>query len=349
MKKNLLKLFLFIFGIILIIFVSLEIGKGNITTQKLKMLSYRLFLPRTVENWSTYLFDRAYNYCDRKTPYEIKPEFSRAISLIIQRLQDSSKQYDEFNIDEGLYPLGLIINNKNCLDIQYAPSVSEMSGADGFFLFSNKFSGKNRLKILVNPEYKIQDDLMTALLLSHEITHAEDFIEEDVYNTELEICNKKLGNKFCKETVEDSFKDSLVDSCFEMEQRAFYTQFYFYMKLKDSEHSTIMSKYIADYQAKYNLPVVSLMDTYTNLIMSTCSPSIASDPWGCINDYFGKSVIETPFYQEQCVGLQKANRIVGELKNLRTPSEKSNLWKKYVEEDVIDNDTAKLLKYLISK
>jgi hypothetical protein len=346
MKRNLFKIFLFTLGIILIIIVSLQIGKGNITTQKLKMLSYKLFLPRTVEDWNPYLFNTSFKYCDKKIAHEMKPEFSRAISLIVQRIQESSKQYDEFNIELGAYPLGLIINNKNCLDIQYAPSVSDMSGADGLFLFSSEFSDKNRLKILVSPEYKAQDDLMTALLLSHEITHAEQFINEDVFNNEIARCHRQLDSKFCKE-VEDSLKELLVKSCFVKEQEAFYQQFYFYMKLKDSEHSTLMSKYIADYQSKYNLPVVSLMNTYTNLILSTCSPSITGNPWGCINDYFGKSVVETPFYQEQCVGLQKANQIINELNNLATPSEKSSLFKKYVNEGVIDVDTSQLLNYLL--
>jgi hypothetical protein len=60
---------------------------------------------------------------------------------------------------------------KNCLDIQYAPSDEELSGAEGVFAFA-KNSTNDRLQIFVSPRYEVKDDLLTAILLSHEIAHA---------------------------------------------------------------------------------------------------------------------------------------------------------------------------------
>lgn len=344
-NKSKVKNILGVFGIIFVIILSLHIGRKSADILDIKKLINRTFLPRNTDDWGKYLFDQTSNYCNKNVPYKNKPEFSRSISLIDQRMQNFSKQHDKYNVDLGIYPLGVVMKNKNCLDIQYASSTAEMLGADGLFIFSSKYSNKDRLVILVSPEYKIQDDLMTALLLSHELQHAEGFIYTDVINTELERCIDKLGSSFC--TIVDNFEDSLPD-CFEMETQAFSTQYLFFTVLKPTEASSIASRYIADYQSKHSLPIVQTMDVH-NELMSTCNPSLVNDPWECINEYFENYVVESPFYQEQCVGISKANSILNDLNNLETSQQKRELWDKYVNERKIDSDTAKLLKYLIKR
>lgn len=101
--------------------------------------------------------------CTRTTPYDNPPEFQRAVSLIIQRFKNGPQQTIAFadSIDKI----------KNCLDIKYASSENEITGADGEFVFSNESTSED-LKILISPKYQTADDLLTAMLLSHELTHA---------------------------------------------------------------------------------------------------------------------------------------------------------------------------------
>ena len=103
-------------------------------------------------------------YCARQEAYTIPQEFERGFSLIIQRLEQS----DDIVAVKNSKRFSKI---KNCLDIQYASSDNEMYGAEGVFMFSSN-SSQDRLKILVSPRYQAKDDLLTAVLLSHEISHA---------------------------------------------------------------------------------------------------------------------------------------------------------------------------------
>lgn len=103
-------------------------------------------------------------YCERQKPYAIPQEFERGFSLIIQRLGQSNDPVAHKNAQR-------FSGIKNCLDIQYANSDDEMSGAEGVFMFS-KDSSPEKLQVFVSPRYQAKDDLLTAILLSHEISHA---------------------------------------------------------------------------------------------------------------------------------------------------------------------------------
>lgn len=112
--------------------------------------------------WVMYLDSNI--YCERTVGHSMAPEFDRAISLIMQRLteyQDKSPQQNATRL----------LSIKNCLYIQYAVSEEDMGGAEGVFSFS-KNSSNDMLTIFVSQRYQVKDDLVTAILLSHEITHA---------------------------------------------------------------------------------------------------------------------------------------------------------------------------------
>lgn len=102
--------------------------------------------------------------CNRTQEYPLPEEFRRAISLIVQRL-------DEGNNSIGNQMVVFFKGIRNCVDIQYAQSDTEINSAEGVFSFSEN-STPNQLQILVSPRYKSKDDLLTAILLSHELTHA---------------------------------------------------------------------------------------------------------------------------------------------------------------------------------
>lgn len=125
-----------------------------------KSRSYRKFY---YENGHWYYQVRNVS-CPRDSGYDMEPEFSRALSLITQRIfsydEDVSNFYQE------------IIR---CIDIQYASTNEEMSGAEGVFKFIPDQSTE-RLSIFVSPRYQAMDDLITATLLTHEVTHALGYI-----------------------------------------------------------------------------------------------------------------------------------------------------------------------------
>lgn len=110
--------------------------------------------------------------CARSEPYVIPEEFSRAVSLIIQRLENSNyAQAGTSFSEEDRKHAKALKKMRNCLNIQYANSIEEMEGAEGQFFF---LPGNNNdeLFIRVSPEYSIKDDLVTAILLRHELHHA---------------------------------------------------------------------------------------------------------------------------------------------------------------------------------
>ena len=103
---------------------------------------------------------------------------------------------------------------KNCLDIKYAQSDQEISGAEGVFSFSEN-SSDEQLQILVSPRYQIKDDLLTAALLSHELYHALNFIQDR----------------------------SNVVTCFDNEAQAFMTEMLFLSSLNEEEGASITYRY----------------------------------------------------------------------------------------------------------
>ncbi|MFA5961520.1 MAG: hypothetical protein WC848_02485 [Parcubacteria group bacterium] len=122
------------------------------------------------DNW----FDNGWSHilkpvmCLRDSGYDIPEEFKRSISLIVQRLEQSGSASAKNNAED-------IKKISNCLNIQYADSVQEMNEAEGYFIFLPSQSlGDYTIKI--SPKYSTKDDLLTAILLSHEIQHAVDFV-----------------------------------------------------------------------------------------------------------------------------------------------------------------------------
>ena len=102
--------------------------------------------------------------CTRTEPYPIPEEFKRSVSLIIQRQgQNQHQQIKDYS--------QLVDKYINCLNIQYYTDGTELENADGYFKFDRN-SSVNNLQIFVSPKYTTKDDLLTALLLQHEISHA---------------------------------------------------------------------------------------------------------------------------------------------------------------------------------
>lgn len=193
--------------------------------------------------------------CSRDKPYAMSPEFTRAYSLLAQRFAQNPENKianDYLEIYTKIY---------NCVDIKYANADTELNGAEGVFYFTPN-STKDRLSILVSPKYQRYDDLLTSLLLSHELTHAWNFVNETYKNEEP------------------------VKRCYDDETSAFTAQFiYFFSMLNEEEKRSIVTR------------AISGLSPVTTDFLNTIKTAFNNKT----NAYeIGDFVYNHPFYQKQC-------------------------------------------------
>jgi predicted nucleic acid-binding Zn ribbon protein len=137
-------------------------------------------------------------YCNRTQPYNKPPEFTRAVSLIEQRMRAAYSQGYYMNLW-----VNVLSDIENCLDIQYATNDQQMESAEGLFVYDRN-STNDRLRIFVSPRYQEKDDILTAVLLTHEISHAI----THVYGTEGSLgC---FGNEAAAFTNQSAFLNALT-------------------------------------------------------------------------------------------------------------------------------------------
>lgn len=189
--------------------------------------------------------------CARDKPYPMNPAFERALSLVTQRLKETSSDYVNTLVGEIA----------NCLDIQYAPSEKDMGGAEGYFTFQPGQSSE-RLLIYVDPAYQAKDDIMTALLLSHEATHAY---------------NYAMNNLLLQKPLD----------CYADESLAFQFQTVFLFSLNPGEKQSLIARYVT------NGDDGELRGTL-NLLMSFVSKGNVD------HNKTLKYVKSSPYYQKQC-------------------------------------------------
>lgn len=138
--------------------------------------------------------------CIRDARHDKPPEFDRALSLIAQRLQQVFGEKGKIEV------------YLNCVDIEYSNFMSE----EGVFFFDRNISSPERLVIHVNSSYKVVDDLTTAILLTHELTHAGQYL--------------------------DYLYDNKPQDCIDQEVEAFLWQFFFVRALNNEELMTIVTR-----------------------------------------------------------------------------------------------------------
>lgn len=192
--------------------------------------------------------------CTRKEPYKLAPEFERARSLRNQRLQEAG-----VTLDYSLY---------NCINIEYADLSKD--GAEGMFSFDQNSSIDN-LKILVDNSYKIKDDILTAILLQHEITHVGQFV------------NKLEG------------KGEL--SCIDSEVQAFSNELVFITILNPEEKMSLVQRIIYYQKGGYNNSASLGIFSQINQLIAINSKS--KDP-EILKSLINKWVRQNPAYQRQC-------------------------------------------------
>ena len=200
--------------------------------------------------------------CIRETPYEKPPEFDRALSLIKQRLNDLSLKMNSKEMNFSYF---------NCLDIKY----SDLKEEEGLFTFDPKDSSLDKLQILVNSSYKEKDDILTAFLLTHEVTHAALFLNTVNFGEEI--------------------------GCIDNEINAFSMQLSFIQSLNPEEANSINQRLKSGY---YRLSP-PLQMTWDLLVMSNkANTYCGKNAQSCYDDRVKKDlnskIINNPYYQKQC-------------------------------------------------
>lgn len=162
-KNKAIAVILIIFFLLLAI-TSILVSNNNILSRE-----------KSPENPSS-IQEESKTGCTRTEPYPMPDEFVRALSIINQRaytmvsnpLPNQSPVSKKGNFFYGLTGF------ENCINVQY--SSSPLPDATEAF-FKQDVSTPNNLQIVVDNSYKNFDDLTIAILLAHELTHTEQFLD----------------------------------------------------------------------------------------------------------------------------------------------------------------------------
>lgn len=212
--------------------------------------------------------------CTRTTPYPKLPEFERALSLINQRVS----QYYTNPQDKGF---------GNCLNIQYSDLKRFGDNAEGIFVLDRSVSSPNNLMIYVDNSYRNNDDVLTAILLVHEITHVGQYYDYLV-------------------------NDKSLKPCMEQEIEAFQTQFEFLKTLNEEERNSIfgrlniwtMGSYIAsDPNKQLTNPALINLSQMVAIFLNAAKYRCKMEPTCTLNltaQGIRDMVEKSPEYKKQC-------------------------------------------------
>lgn len=206
----------------------------------------------------------ASNFCIRNTPYTLRPEFDRAISLIKQKFLAAgwSKAID---------PSWL-----NCINIEYSPDVGS---AEGVFVLDSQHFSRSEIKILVNKSYEAKDDLLTAILIAHELSHVKSAVYSTI-NGKSNIIDK--------------------DSCYEEEVQAFLAQWGLILNLSNEERNSLAGRFLLNPQDPVIASLVDSMALAAKAVKQCNNSFEGSCFFKKLQNYYESSVRDNPYYQQEC-------------------------------------------------
>lgn len=261
----------------------------------------KTLLRKTTEEWFQVGMDYTLTYCTKQTPYNNKPEFQRAISLISQRMAPELAEWEKGQNVTSNSPIAPIFSLKNCLDIQYASLANELGSAEGVFYFDNNVSGTDKLKILVSPTYKSQDDVVTAYLLVHEIYHAIQFVTESSWGVVLEECYKNDTKDYCDGLAKEIHQPFYWPDCITKEANAYLVQRIFISSLKPVEKNTLALRATQQEMTRgSDSQIQNIMENVTYINNLQSQGICKADDGACFRDNLVKRLQSTDFYREQC-------------------------------------------------
>lgn len=217
--------------------------------------------------------------CTRATPYQMPTEFIRALDLVTQRMGIDQERANGTILQSAF-------NYQNCLNIQYSEKDNDQ--VEAYFEYPTNNDPKNleNLKVVVNPSYQKFDDLTLATLLTHEIIHAGEYINQVVSDNKISLtCYEKEAKAFLSE-------HSFVMSLNEEEQRSIYAR----LREDSSKNPTFQTLLLTNQRAIESTKACKelqkknkLTDEQTN----KCS-------WEGLESKLLQDIKENSYYQKQC-------------------------------------------------
>lgn len=219
--------------------------------------------------------------CGRDKPYPMPSEFQRALSLRFQRVEEA--------YNEGLIKEFISKDFRNCMEIKYEDLDKVVGkGVEGAFYFDEN-SPQDQLTIYVDNSYRIKDDLLTSILLQHEIQHVSQFVNY-----------KKTGKRL---------------PCYRSEIEAFKSQIHFLTWLNPEEKNSLIARLVGFYDGLYS----DDKRTYATMSLIDKLSSINGDSFNYCESRYGKGsnnlsvclfnrvelgvqnlVVNNSYYQKQC-------------------------------------------------
>lgn len=203
--------------------------------------------------------------CEREMPFTRGTDFEGLINIVYVRLNGNESKFDNEYINVAR-------EYKNCLVVNYSTS------SDLGMFYSNQDNSLNALKLTVNNAYEHKYDVFTQLILSHELTHVGQYIEQVKYGKTL--------------------------SCVDREVYAFKNMLSYFSLLSDNQRKKLLDDLFFN---EYPDPTVT---TFKQLL------DFSTKAWGecnnndkvCFNRTYTllvkKFIENSPSYKEQC-GLNK--------------------------------------------
>ncbi len=227
-----------------------------------------------------------YRSCTKPTSYKLHPKLKSSVDLIIVRTEGMNyfKNYRRQLL--GMY---------NCLDIRYAKSRKELAGAEGIFYFNPKVSSNSRLKILISPDYKIDDIYLNSFILAHELTHAIQFVNSQVSLEIASTCTAEVSETWCSTLINEL--SLLQDSCVELEATAFHNQIVFLGTLTTQEKEYLAGRIVSSNFIESDV----LVDRMQTIFWSGGDyVQICGNSNSCMLKKWKRFVASIPAYQKQC-------------------------------------------------
>lgn len=130
--------------------------------------------------------------CSRIIRLDNEPQYDRALSLIQQRLKEHNKTYK--SKDDSYYYKYFSPELVNCIKIIEA-TPKKRDDFEGYFILNSEEIKPDYYPIIVNSKYVESDDIGIVLLLSHELTHVQQYINA-VNNKKETSCLDNEANAF---------------------------------------------------------------------------------------------------------------------------------------------------------
>jgi len=221
--------------------------------------------------------------CTRTTRLKNDQKYDRALSLVYEKVYQGEEHQSVWT-SYNYFPAQLV----NCIKVDAKNVKAEMK-AEGYFDFNNKDIRPDYFPVTIDAvTYEYSDDLTTALLLVHEITHVQQYIMRPSCYKEGKF---KLG-----EVV-----TSCEGFCLNNEVAAFYSQLLFINQLNDEEKKSLYFRIENDKELHPQLEMLqTLQKSLNSQIIGDCDVYNHECIMRKINWKIQTILEESGAYDEQC-------------------------------------------------